>query len=826
MSRKVYERSSKKASQPLNQHDSESTLYWIILILFSGLIFYSSFQTALFNGESNGVYIINSFESPIYNAILCSSILLSLGSIHIFRKWRPNDYIDLLVLYVWLIPLTFFISSFLSASQHLSIKMTLLQFMYATFFTLGIHLSRTRAGSEIIRYIIVFCGYAITLYGILNLLGLVYSRDAVMITGEELRLTSVFQYANAYAAFLIAILLSTIYLLLNTRSVWLILSYSFMLVPIVVSFFLTLSRGGMVVLPIIIILLLPFLNLKKQLLFMLYLAFPALLSLTIIEKVSSLGKEIAQKIGLSPSQILSLSDSLVSESIGYLAYATCVNTLLVTVFHIYISKRLLAKTIPWLEFKRSSLILPAIALLSSSMIIYTLLNGSKLYSILPKTLEQRIENINFQQHSVLERATFYKDAFKLIKDYPIFGSGGGGWAALYERYQNNPYTSRQVHNYFLQHWLEVGTLGLIVLVTFLFLVFFFYVRNFIRNKEIQKSNNNLFFYIVSMTLLVHSTIDFEMSYAFVSSLVFLCLGSMVATVSIGDLYFIKKKITLLNKVKLMYPLMLLTLSALVTIYTFMQISSNRYYSASLYNAQSQKPLQEVMTPLNKAIQITPYHVGYVSTKVGFLTQLYTQSTKEEYYNEALELLLKMKNKEENNKILFQQELDLYILKNEQEKILTLLQEGLKKFPWDAALYERYANLNFMLYTQARATNESLANYYGETIINTYNTVLQKVEHLKGLPETQEQGAPFSMQLSLVIVAGKVHLFQGNYSMAENLFKGYINGSIDNPEVQEIVRTYLVAVMKQGKTDQALYDKLVSKNGHEKEEIEMLLRSVP
>lgn len=60
----------------------------------------------------------------------------------------------------------------------------------------------------------------------------------------------------------------------------------------------------------------------------------------------------------------------------------------------------------------------------------------------------RLENINFQQHSVLERITFYKDAMKVVKDYPIIGTGGGGWSSLYEQYQNNPYISRQVHNFF------------------------------------------------------------------------------------------------------------------------------------------------------------------------------------------------------------------------------------------------------------------------------------------------------------------------------------------------------------------------------------------
>ncbi|MFD1904284.1 O-antigen ligase family protein [Paenibacillus rhizoplanae] len=74
--------------------------------------------------------------------------------------------------------------------------------------------------------------------------------------------------------------------------------------------------------------------------------------------------------------------------------------------------------------------------------------GTSARNVLPANIGTRLENINFRQHSVLERFTFYKDAMKVVKDYPVLGTGGGGWASLYEHYQNNPYLSRQVHNFF------------------------------------------------------------------------------------------------------------------------------------------------------------------------------------------------------------------------------------------------------------------------------------------------------------------------------------------------------------------------------------------
>src|SRR5690606_5945812 len=96
-----------------------------------------------------------------------------------------------------------------------------------------------------------------------------------------------------------------------------------------------------------------------------------------------------------------------------------------------------------------------------------LFGGNAIVQFLPDSLEARISAINLQQHSVLERATFYANAMTMIKDYPVFGAGGGGWAALFESYQTNPYTSRQAHNFFLQHWIETGTAGIVILLVFI-----------------------------------------------------------------------------------------------------------------------------------------------------------------------------------------------------------------------------------------------------------------------------------------------------------------------------------------------------------------------
>ncbi|MEF3304498.1 O-antigen ligase family protein [Paenibacillus sp. GYB003] len=825
MSRPVYGKSTNTKTR-LENNETSSMLYWLTLFFVVFFMFFSAFQTALFNGESNQVYAVNSFERPIITAVLWCSIILLLAAIFFFNRWNLKNRADLLSLYVWLIPLAYVLSSFTAASSHLSTKMMLLEIMYATFFILGIYLTQNKWGNAILVNSIMICGYAVVIYGILNLLGNAYSRDGVMLTDQGLRMTSVFQYANAYAAFLMALLFAGLYLLIHSRSWSAIILHSVMLVPILLSFFLTLSRGGLVVLPVILLLVLPFISLKKQLLFLLYLVLSALASLAITDRMDALGNDIVKRVlatrtGADQVTLLSLSDPKVLQGWTTFLIATLGLAAIVVLIQKFAAERFLDKPISWLSFKYSAFVLPLVALVVGLIGAYILLSDSPIRKMLPDTLEQRIDNINFEQHSVLERATFYKDAFKLIKDHPVLGAGGGGWAALYEKYQNNPYTSRQAHNFFLQFWIEVGTLGILILAIFLLYIFYQYIRNYIRGNESSRTDKFIF-YIIALSLLVHSAIDFEMSYAFIAALVYLCLGGMASGLSSDELSFAKRP--LLTKVRIAYPLVLGAVAVVAFIMSAIQFSANNKYALSLNNAAAQKPLQDVMTPLNEALKQKPDHPDYVATKVGFLTQLYSQNKDENFFNEAIQLLQHTKRYETNNKILFGQELQLYTLKNDQAKIMDLIQVGLQKFPWDNSLYEQSATLNLMLYDQTKASNKTLANSYADKVIEAYNTVVQKVKHLETLPKGQLQGATFVMTPDILSAAAQIYIARGDNAAAESILKGSIGGNLDDAKTQLLVRLYLVSIMKQGKADQDLYNKLIAKKPNEQAEIDKMLKA--
>lgn len=92
--------------------------------------------------------------------------------------------------------------------------------------------------------------------------------------------------------------------------------------------------------------------------------------------------------------------------------------------------------------------------------------------------------------------TFYKDAVKVLKDYPIIGAGGGAWASIFEKYQNNPYSSRQAHSFVMQYLVETGLLGFIIFVAFLIFIFYKYIRGYIKAGEQERDSYFAYFILV------------------------------------------------------------------------------------------------------------------------------------------------------------------------------------------------------------------------------------------------------------------------------------------------------------------------------------------
>ncbi|CAN7723774.1 O-antigen ligase family protein [Paenibacillus sp. LjRoot153] len=817
--------------------DKSSVIFWVLAVFTGLFMFWAPFQRALFNGGTS------EFERSIYSASVWSSIILLLVAILALFVFKLQEKKDILTILVFIMPLTYVISLSNSASHYLATNMVYIQMLYATFFILGVFLTKNKLGVSIVAQLFMISGYFIVLFGLLYWLGnktfaghLVgwfalmdgtdtnLYRDAIMTDSNGLRLTSVFQYANTYAAFLITITLSSLFFIIKSRKWYVVLIHAFLLIPTIVSFWLTLSRGAIVVIPVVFLIMMFFFRMSRQILALVQLGLAFGTSLIILEKVTDIG------IGLQKQP--SASESWHGWWI----------LLLASLVFAGLSVAIQRFGEPWLERitarfdtkKYATFILPIAAVLIAVVGAILILSDTGFKNILPENVKTRVENINFQQHSVLERGTFYKDAVKLWSDYPIIGAGGGAWASLYEKYQNNPYTSRQAHNFALQYLVEAGALGFLAFIGFVIAVCWFYIRSYIRSSQ-EKRDLHFLFFIIMISLLVHSMIDFDLSYVYMGAILFLALGGMLSNSSSGQLR-LKSKSAVIHKI---FPASIAVLSLVMFFISAQLLSANGSYKQTIEVIKTSKDYNQIVKPLDKAISLHPGHPDYLLTgqvsRIGLLLQVYNQMQKENpndptksepFFNQAQDLMTQLLKKEPHNRVVAMQQLNMLLIKGNKQGALEWSNAQISNYPWYMDMYEKSISLNIELAGEANAKgNTQEFNSKLENALATYKDVLARIDSLKNLPKEQAQGREFAVTPSMALNIGQISYMRGDYKGAIALIQPHITENMDDQVNRLLVRWYLAILQKQGTPDQALMNKLIAKDPTEKQSVDAIVAAV-
>ncbi|MFD2614052.1 O-antigen ligase family protein [Paenibacillus gansuensis] len=794
--------------------EKSSIIYWCVMGFIGLFLFIAPYYAGLFNGDTV------SYEKPIFSALIWASIILLLVGLYFFYHWNFHSTRDLFSIAIWLIPGTYIISLMNAASHHFAIMSVYINVMYAIFFIMGLYFAQRHLGASLLQRMFILSGYVVTWFGLLTFFGNHYYRDAVMLE-QGIRLTSVFQYANAYAAFLMAVLFCGAFMVVRSTKASSILFHGFMLVPVMLSFLLTLSRGGIVVTPFIILLILPFLTVHRQILFILHLTVAGILSVAISSKITSIGLEIANKVLPTVQGKTAETYSIINS----LSIAGWWRVILMSVVAAAVSFAIQKFAAPWLEsklkrissLKYSQIGVPIAAVALGGLGIFLLFGNSGFVKVLPETMQVRIQSINFNTHSVLERETFYRDAVKIIKDYPVFGAGGGGWSALYQKYQNNPYSSKQAHNFILQYLVEVGIVGFLVFLGFLAWVIFTYVKNYLNNEEDEAFTKakkhtplkdlHFVFYIIAVTLLVHSVIDFEMSYVYMGCLLFISLGAMVSkTKSLPNTF--KEKVSN-PSVRWIYPSVVSLLSVVFMFMFISNLSANNTFSSAMGLVSQQRPLQEIMVPLDKAIERQPTNPYFINTKIDFVQQAYTQTQQAEYLAQAEKLIEKLEPLEPHDRLLFERTYRQAQLVGDQEKVINVINKGLVDFPWEISLYERKAETLFTFYLTETQNTGNPDNDKLKPIFEVMDVVQAKTKELEKLPKEQLRGRVFGITPSLSLTKAKIEFTHKNYQGAIDLIKPSLSTDYTNGLNRVMAKWYLAATIKLGQKDTAIYDTLLA-----------------
>lgn len=814
MSKPVY---GKNAVQ-LKHNERSTGGGWLLAAAFILFLGWAPFQRGLFNSQQ----LI--FEKPLFvSALLCCLMLFGWVGLN-YKKFKLQEQSDLLVPAAFMLPIIYALTLFVAVSHFSAMNMLFIQTMYAAVFIISFYLLKQKQVNFAVQQAILSIAYIIVWFGLLNWLGsgklagsLVgwFTNEVVngtyngaLITDSNgLRLTSIFQYANTYAAFLMAFLFVALFALVRSKKGYGWLIHGFMLVPIIVSMLLTLSRGGLVMMPVVFILLLLFLKSVQQILWIIHLGISGVAALIIASPVTNLG--------------ISLNTDFTSSS-ALKGWSYLLGASLLTAGLSWAVQRYLA---PWLRGKLDGensrklngmwIPLGSVALVG---IIAFLLIGTGVRSILPDHIEVRLENINFKQHSVLERITFYKDAVKVIKDNPVLGIGGDGWQAVFGQYQNNPYVSHQVHNFFLQYLIEVGIVGFVVFMSFILYIFYKYIRGYTARKQ-DEFSNGFFYLIIALSILVHSLLDFNMSYAFMGILVFLGMAGMAVVMDSKPL---RRN---WNKAGVRYGyLAILTGGAVfMLVLSINYISSNNAGNKARQLFSVSQSYDELKAPLVKALKIRPGHPESTIYLSSLDQQVYSQTQNDQFLEESHTLLTTALKREPYDKELLKQLVSYYDLKNQSDLALKVYHDNANKYNWDIDWYSTLISRSLMQGEQALNLKDDAAKQKYFTIgLQAYDHVTAGVEHLKTLPPEQLQGNPFSVTPLIALNAGKIKFMMGEVQEASDILKQALSADYADVTNREIARWYLAALKKNGGQDQAVHDLLIAADAQEAARIDEIL----
>jgi Tfp pilus assembly protein PilF/O-antigen ligase len=142
--------------------------------------------------------------------------------------------------------------------------------------------------------------------------------------------------------------------------------------------------------------------------------------------------------------------------------------------------------------------------------------------LLPDVLYWRLFGLD-RERNVLERFVFFEDAWKIIKDYPWRGLGGHAWSSIYFQYQSAPYSTTEVHNHFLQVWIETGIAGFLIFVG-IWLAFIFTSYKLYKGAAAEQKTVVAGIAAGVLAVAAHSVYDFNLSLGAISLFVFALMG--------------------------------------------------------------------------------------------------------------------------------------------------------------------------------------------------------------------------------------------------------------------------------------------------------------
>ncbi|HHV76813.1 MAG TPA: hypothetical protein GXX39_05540 [Syntrophothermus lipocalidus] len=221
--------------------------------------------------------------------------------------------------------------------------------------------------------------------------------------------------------------------------------------------------------------------------------------------------------------------------------------------------------------------------------------------VLPTSLVSRFAQFgDVTNSSYVSRLEFNYTAMRIVKDHPLFGTGAGGWNALYHQYLGFPYWTTEVHDHFLQVWVEAGTVGFIAFLAMWAFLAYNLWRLFRSRPPQEEWALNWGVASAALAFGAHAAIDFDLSLAAMAMVLwtFFALVAAGSNLSCPGIRITRKEPGWLPAVAVATALILLIPAA-----SFARANTWADRGAQAANAKKIDDAEEAM---NRAINLNPW----------------------------------------------------------------------------------------------------------------------------------------------------------------------------------------------------------------------------
>jgi len=649
---------------------NKNVLYWIGYISLNILLFYPPFFRGLFfQGEQQWALI---FASLLF--VITWFGKLSSREVSFLRK--PVDYLVLALV------LAFAVSFFFAVNPRLAMAEIIKYTLYFLIFWLCSQLVHNNKDVKWLLHSIYFAGIGVALAGVMTASGMIHIKDGFLYG----RIFSTMQYPNALAAYLAALSFIGLYLWLKAVDngtseragdkgsiayipgfLYAIGNYILLLIYIGTG-----SRGGLIVYPLV--LLIYFVGLGKE---YRYLAFGHF--------VLTVFAAMAANIKLMPMLVEGNAGVAWLWFFIGVGVALLGQALLIALSGIKISKQILG-------------IAAGVMLLGIVVFGWTQVKNADTEvtsKLLPSHLITSFRNITLTDRNVQERFVFWQDAFKIVKEHPVFGLGGGAFEETNRRYQSYFYSSTQTHNHYVQMWTEVGTVGLLIFLALWFFYKLLVLKLWWRQKDREIKLLVWSMYGTAAMLGLHAFLDFDLSLSSITIVLFAMLG---LTRGVERYTFNENKYLPYEKLvtwKWAYQAGVLGLAAIIIIYmSILNIAFS--HAAAGSKAFNVKDFNQAKVEFEKAVSLDKLNADYRSD----LSKVYVNLNEMEQAVKTAEEAVALAP---YNVDALGNAVNIYAQANNIDQMLAYSEKVIENFPFNIQLCEglnyRYFVAGYMAWTK-------------------------------------------------------------------------------------------------------------------------------